>query len=110
MGKLPLVLLHSHGVNSRVLDYQHLAPALVRQEIKKEDILARLSLSAIFVSHIPPPFEIPKDPDDEAILACAVSAGALFLVTGDKALLAVAEKSPAPIVTASEFKKLFAEI
>jgi putative PIN family toxin of toxin-antitoxin system len=40
-----------------------------------------------------------RDPDDRWVLASAVAGGADMLVTGDKDLLDVADRSPVPIVS-----------
>jgi uncharacterized protein len=56
---------------------------------------------------LPKPSPVPvRDPDDEKILADAVAAGVQILVTGDKDLLAVAERSPIPILSPRAFLML----
>lgn len=53
------------------------------------------------------PSPIPlRDPDDERVLADAVSAGAEILVTGDQDLLVVAENSPIRILSPRAFLTL----
>lgn len=47
-----------------------------------------------------------RDPDDERVLADSVAAGVQILVTGDKDLLVVAEKSPIPILSPRAFMML----
>ena len=47
-----------------------------------------------------------RDPDDERILADAVGAGVQIMVTGDKDLLDVAERSPIPILSPRAFLML----
>jgi putative PIN family toxin of toxin-antitoxin system len=47
-----------------------------------------------------------RDPDDERILADALGAGVQILVTGDKDLLEVAERSPIPILSPRAFLML----
>ena len=47
-----------------------------------------------------------RDPDDERVLADAVSAGAEILVSGDRDLLEVAEKSPVRILSPRAFLTL----
>ena len=48
-----------------------------------------------------------RDPDDDAILACAVEAGADYLVTGDMDLLELKVFKGIRIVTPREFELLF---
>ncbi len=43
-----------------------------------------------------------RDTDDEWVLASAVASGADMLVTGDRALLAIAPASPVPVLTPRE--------
>lgn len=47
-----------------------------------------------------------RDPDDDRILADAVGAGVQIMVTGDKDLLEVAERSPIPILSPRAFLML----
>jgi len=48
-----------------------------------------------------------RDPDDDAILACALAAGADYLVTGDADLLALKTFRGIRIITPREFELLF---
>ena len=47
-----------------------------------------------------------RDPADDKFIACAVSAGAAFIVTGDKDLVAVKMYRSVKIVSASDFLKM----
>ncbi len=46
-----------------------------------------------------------KDPDDQKFLDLAYSANAAAVVTGDRALLQLANEAPFPILTPAEFRK-----
>lgn len=46
---------------------------------------------------------VPRDPDDNRILECAVAGHADFIVTGDKDLLSLRSFDNIPIVTARQF-------
>ena len=48
-----------------------------------------------------------RDPDDDQILSCAVSAGVDYLVTGDKDLLELKEFQGIRILTPAAFELLF---
>ncbi len=48
-----------------------------------------------------------RDPDDDKFLACAVSASADFIVTGDKDLLDVGTYKSIEVISASKLLKLF---
>ena len=47
-----------------------------------------------------------RDPDDERVIADAMSGGCDLLVTGDLDLLSIAERSPIPILSPREFMTL----
>jgi putative PIN family toxin of toxin-antitoxin system len=48
------------------------------------------------------PARVSRDPDDDAVLACAVAARADFIVTGDKDLLGLRAYRAIAILSASE--------
>lgn len=50
---------------------------------------------------------VEKDPDDDKFIECAVVAKALYIITGDKALLEVGSYNNISIVTPKEFLILF---
>jgi predicted nucleic acid-binding protein len=58
----------------------------------------------VFVSGLMLPASVPGDRDGDVILATLVAAKADWLVTGDAALLALADKYP--IITPAEFAAL----
>ena len=47
--------------------------------------------------------DVCRDPDDNKFVACAVDAQAIFVVSGDKDLLAVEHYDEVEIVTAKDF-------
>jgi len=49
------------------------------------------------------PGVVPADPDDEIFIACALSAGAAFIISGDDHLLRLKQYSTIPIVKPTEF-------
>jgi putative PIN family toxin of toxin-antitoxin system len=54
---------------------------------------------------------IPRDPEDHKFLACAMEAGADFIVSGDRHLLDLGERRGIAIITVQEFmKKLLASV
>ncbi|MCJ7627147.1 MAG: putative toxin-antitoxin system toxin component, PIN family [Longimicrobiales bacterium] len=56
-------------------------------------------------SNVPSPISL-RDPDDERVLADAISAGAEILVSGDQYLLVVAKDSPIRILSPRAFLTL----
>jgi len=63
---------------------------------------AEIFANSIIVPIEPLPKPVCRDPDDDAILATAVAAGADLLVTGDKDLLVLSTFRGIPIVTPAE--------
>lgn len=48
-----------------------------------------------------------NDPDDDQVLACAISANANYIISGDQDLLTLKLYQNIPIVTAREFMKIW---
>ena len=46
---------------------------------------------------------VPRDPDDDMIIACALAAGADYIVTRDKDLLSLREHETISIITPEAF-------
>lgn len=51
--------------------------------------------------------QVCRDPDDDKFIECAVSAKALYIVSGDQDLLDVQDYSGVKIITAAEFCKKY---
>jgi uncharacterized protein len=49
---------------------------------------------------------VPRDPDDDKIIACAVAAGAQYLVSRDRDLLSLASYAGVSIIAPEEFLRL----
>jgi putative PIN family toxin of toxin-antitoxin system len=66
---------------------------------------------AVASGHTPPGSVrgVCRDPDDDAVLDCASSAGADYLVTGDDDLLSLIKFEGVPIVLPRQFELLFAD-
>ena len=83
----------------------------IRQKYKfpPEDIESLLHLlehEAIILHEVVGLAVIKADPDDDKILACAVTASADYIVSGDKHLLDLRQYQRIPIVAVGEFLKL----
>ncbi len=68
-----------------------------------EDLVEELLGFAIVVEEVLLPFSVARDPDDDAVLACALASESETIVSGDKDLLDLKEYRGIRIVTASEF-------
>ena len=104
----------------RVLsDYDLVTPEVVAEEVQRI-LTTRLKLSQDPLSSVeavlercsivptgeePCPISV-RDPDDERVLADAISAGAEILVSGDQDLLVAAEHSPIRILSPRAFLTL----
>ncbi len=95
-------------------------PELIQELAEKLDTKLKFSpeqttetladyLSFHRVVNIPKTLEaVPRDPDDNAVLECALESGASHIVTGDDDLLVLKEFRGVQIVRASEFLKILA--
>jgi len=63
------------------------------------------SLRDIFhvIPVLPMPGAVPNDPDDDAVIACAVAAQADYIISGDRHLLSLGEFQGIKICTAEHF-------
>lgn len=55
------------------------------------------------------PAEFPPDPADAKFLACAIAAGADYLITGDRALREPLRAGPTAIVSVAQFMQLISK-
>lgn len=90
----------------RVLRYPTLASILSRAVVTRRDILRWVVRHATIV--MPKPLDgivISADPSDDRVLACAVSASADAIVSGDRHLLEIAMFRGIAILTPAAFLK-----
>ena len=100
-------------------EYDLVIPEVVAEEIRRV-LSTKLKASQTALSAVdavlqrcsivprgdaPSPISL-RDPDDERVLADAVSAGAEILVSGDRDLLVIAEESPIRILSPRAFLTL----
>ena len=86
----------------RVLSYPHLAQAIFK---KQQTPGAILSLIREVLRAVQAPVltsKVCRDPDDDAVLACAKAANADFIVSGDQDLLVLQAFEGIQIVTAAQ--------
>ena len=82
---------------TRVLAYERLRPYI--RPAEAQTLSATIDAAAIVVDALPD-IRLSVDPDDNAILATAIAAGADLIVTGDKShLLSLESAQGIPIVT-----------
>ena len=85
-----------------VIARQRFAAILQRTTCTPERILSEIQTLAEIV--VAPPLSLPmcRDPDDDAVLACALAAHADLIVSGDNDLLVLKEFLRMPIITAAQ--------
>ena len=75
---------------------------LVRSNTSRNHALAELRQWAELVDPPPLPQPVCRDPDDDAVLALALAAGAELIVSGDNDLLVLGSYAGIPIVDAAQ--------
>ena len=88
----------------RVLRYPKLMSILGKSGLCRQDILRWIVRYATIV--LPKPLDrvvVTADPSDDNVLACAVSASADAVISGDKHMLNIRSFRGIPILTASRF-------
>jgi uncharacterized protein len=85
-----------------VLERPKLARRLTLPGLTAHELLAEYAKLTIMVSSPPLPAPVSVDPDDDAVLACAVAAKAEAIVSGDDDLLRLGSYEGIPILTAPE--------
>ncbi len=86
----------------KVLARPHLAIRLALHQTSIEQAIAFYARLAFSVSPLSVPLAVPADSDDNHVVAAAITAQADFIVTGDRALLSVAEYQGVRIVSIDE--------
>ncbi len=108
---------------ARLREFELVICPYIRRELRRV-LIAKLHCSAkdtagalalidevVALVHTPPGSVsgVCRDPDDDAVLDCASSAGADYLVTGDDDLLSLTKFETTPIVSPRQFEILFAD-
>ena len=91
---------------SRVLTYPKMTQVLKLSGINQKEILRAIVKNSIIVTSKLEVHMVEDDPEDNKILACAQFAGADFIVSGDKHLLALGKFKRTRILTPREFLDL----
>ena len=86
----------------RVLNYPHLAKAIVKKQQTPTAILNLLRDVLRVVQAPALTSRVCRDPDDDAVLACAKSASADLIISGDQDLLVLHAVEWIQIVTAAQ--------
>ena len=98
----PLLLAELH----RTLGYTKLKPYLDARRLTQQQLFDQLVLILHPSMDIPLKSRVCRDPDDDVVLACAVSARADYIVSGDKDLLVLNEFEGTPILSVAQTLEL----
>ena len=90
----------------RVLAYPAVARAIERRKIFGAEFARMYRRSAMVIETAALPRPVSRDPDDDHVLACALSARADYLVSGDDDLLSLAIFEGIEIVNATTILKM----
>lgn len=87
---------------ARVLGYPRIEKALLKRGFSCDDLAAQFAFLNQVVEVTPLAQRASRDPDDDAVLACALAARADFIVSGDQDLLVIEQWAGIPILTAAQ--------
>ena len=79
------------------------AERLAAAQVQPRDLLTGYAALATVVQPAPIAPVVLRDPDDDAVIACAVTAAAVTIVSGDRDLLALKKHQEIEIVKVAEF-------
>ena len=85
-----------------VLSREHLASRLARQPASVVEAIRFYGDLAISVSPLAVPRAVPRDADDDQVIAAAIAANADTIVTGDTDLLSMGSHQGIAIITAAQ--------
>jgi uncharacterized protein len=85
-----------------VLNRKKFASILAHTSRTPEGIIREMQALAEIVAAPPLPISVCRDPDDDAVLACALAAHAYWIISGDKDLLALKEFQHMAIITPAQ--------
>ncbi len=86
----------------RVLNYPRISSVLLKRRLVAVDLAMQIRLVSELVVSSPLQTPVCRDPDDDAILACALAGAADVIVSGDSDLLVLAQYQGIQILTASQ--------
>jgi uncharacterized protein len=97
--------LTSHSLNlefARVLGYPRIEKALLKRGLSRDDLAVQFAFLNQMIEVVPLAQRASRDPDDDAVLACALAARADFIVSGDQDLLVLGQWAGIPILSAAQ--------
>jgi len=87
---------------TRVLSYPRIEKVLTKRGLTAADLVEQIGLVSDLIVAPALPKPVCRDPDDDAILACALAVRADLIVSGDQDLLVLQEFEGIPILNAAQ--------
>ena len=87
---------------TRVLSYPRIEKVLTQRGLRATDLVEQIGLVSDLVVAPALPKPVCRDPDDDAILACALAVQADLIVSGDQDLLVLQSFEGIPILNAAQ--------
>lgn len=103
IGLTSLTLSREFG---RVLAYPRIEKALFKRGLLGSDLAAQFAFLNQMIDVEPLVLSVSRDPDDDAVLACAQAGRANFIVSGDQDLLVLQQWQGIPILKAAQALEL----
>lgn len=85
-----------------VLNREKFSKLLLQHQLTPDYLMQRYGMLAQVVNSVPIERTVPDDPDDDAVLACALAAHAQMIVTGDSDLIVLHPWQGIDIVSPAE--------
>ena len=86
-----------------VLQRERFVRRLTHAQVQPHDLVTGYAALATVVQPAPIAPVVLRDPDDDAVIACAVTAAAANIVSGDRDLLALKKHQGIEVVKVAEF-------
>ena len=95
---------HAFATPAIIEEYCEIVDEMVKRKQGRLNRLILLPLiEKLSVIEAVSSIKISRDPDDDKFIECAIDAGAIYIISGDKDLLDIGEYQNVQIITAQEF-------
>ena len=95
---------HAFATPAIIEEYCEIVDEMIKRKLGRlnQRILSPL-IEKLSVIETVSTIKISRDPDDDKFIECAIDAGAIYIISGDKDLLDIGEYQNVQIITAQEF-------
>ncbi|MCI0507175.1 MAG: putative toxin-antitoxin system toxin component, PIN family [Gammaproteobacteria bacterium] len=108
----PIVFFTSPALLAELADIltrKKLAPAVTASGLSPNELMQRYRRLATVIHSDPIPPTVVSDPDDDHVIACAITAKTHMIVSGDRDLLDLKEHQSIRIVTSAQALQIITE-